>query len=74
MTSRRLLHLDNTELSGKMNDELENIWKEAVVDVLSRPLPERTEEAHEKPHLRWPVFRSRFGHDISPIQARIFTV
>jgi hypothetical protein len=38
--------------NGRMIDELENIWKEAVgdlIDIHPRQLPWRTEESHEKP-------------------------
>jgi hypothetical protein len=32
-----------------MNNELEGMWKEAVVTYLAQKLPGETEESHEKP-------------------------
>jgi hypothetical protein len=46
-----------------MNDELEMIWKEAVVaclKLLSRHSPEQSKETHENPPSEWSVFRPKF--------------
>jgi hypothetical protein len=44
---------DHAAWNGRMmDDELENIWKEAVgniIDIHSRHLPWGSEESHEKP-------------------------
>jgi hypothetical protein len=56
-----------------VNNELERMWKEAVVAkfmVLSRHLPGGTKENHEKPQSGQPVSGPRIEHGTSRIRSR----
>lgn len=50
-----------------MNNEVEGMWKEAVVGyfkALARNLLRGTKENHEKPQLVYPSFGSKFEQEI----------